>query len=67
MNIDPSKIFFPPVLAVIVIALGYSWSRGVRRGKPPISFQKRMTWLGAEEIWGRRNLGIGGTFTPDIS
>lgn len=44
MSVDPSKIFFPPVLALIVLGLGYAWSGAVRRGKPPTSFQKRMKW-----------------------
>ena len=41
-DIDPFAIFFPPILTLIVIALGYSQSRRIRGGKPLSSIQRKL-------------------------
>jgi tryptophan-rich sensory protein len=41
-DIDPFAIFFPPILTLIVIALGYSQSRSIRGGKPLSSIQRKL-------------------------
>ena len=41
-GIDPFAIFAPPIVTVIVILLGYSQARRIRRGKPLSSFQRKL-------------------------
>jgi|KBSMisStaDraftv2_1062788.scaffolds.fasta_scaffold57635_2 TRAP-type mannitol/chloroaromatic compound transport system permease small subunit len=45
-DIDPFAIFAPPILALVVLVLGYVQSRMIRRGRPLSSIQRKLMFYG---------------------
>jgi hypothetical protein len=41
-NLDPFALFGPPILALVVLVLGYVRCREIRGGRPLSSFQRKL-------------------------